>query len=195
MRILAMTAAATAVLAGGVLPTAAQAQALKNEVSIATNVDASSTSCSGCTSTNTTTSSVFGSYGYYFTPRLVGLLGMGFVGSTSSSSGSPSTTTSVFILDVGAKYYFGDFKKGDFVPFVDLTLEAASARSDSGGNSTTISGGGLSGGGGFSYFVTEQTSFDASLNLYGRSLTSNVAGSPTLNQSGVVLALGFTTRF
>jgi hypothetical protein len=181
--------AASALVAGVALSGSASAQQLRNEVSFFGNIDSSSTSPGNSSQVQT---SLFGSYGYYFTPKLVGTIGLGYFGSTSSPG---SYRNDMLTMNFGAKYYFGNFKTGAFVPFVTGTLDIVSMTSTSGTTQTTISGGGGELGVGLSAFMNETTSFDASLNGYSRSLSASSSGSSSITTSGAVFRVGLTTRF
>lgn len=109
-------------------------------------------------------------YGYYFTPRLVGTLGV----SRFSTEGMGSTD-----LMLGGKYYFGIGRRGSFLPYVDGGYGSTKSAADRGRRWEL--------GGGFAYFVTEATSFDVGIDWFG------VKTGPST--TGTVIGMGFTTRF
>lgn len=109
-------------------------------------------------------------YGYYFGPQFVGTLGYQRLNNVGDKNYD--------ILEGGAKYYFGTFRQGNFLPFVDGALSL----SDFNGNDM-----GWRLGVGGSYMVTEQTSVDPFF-TYMRLATGD-------NLRGHMFGLRFTTRF
>lgn len=109
-------------------------------------------------------------YGYYFTPQIVGTLGV----SRFSTEGLGSTD-----VMLGGKYYFGTVRRGSYVPYLD------------GGIGTTKTAGERARrwelGGGIAYFVTEATSFDVGFDFFG------IKTNPST--SGTIIGIGLTTRF
>lgn len=160
--------------------TSAMADANKQEISLSGYIDSSSDSAS---STTTTTTVVDASYGYYFSPVLLGrIVAQDF---NTSSGGS---TTSTLALGGGVKYYFGDAKKASWVPFVVADLLTVSIQA----SGVSGSGMGFDGGVGGSYFLTESVSFDVTGKLYSQSITINGASDTV---SGDRIEFGFTARF
>jgi hypothetical protein len=159
---------------------AAMAEGNKQEISLSGYIDSSTDSVSSTTSTTTV---IDASYGYYFSPVLLGrVVAQDF---NTSSAGS---TTSMLALGGGVKYYFGESKKSSWVPFVIGDLLAVSM--DAAGSSG--SGMGFDGGVGGSYFLTESVSFDVTGKLYSNSFTIN---GTTDTVSGDRIEFGFTARF
>jgi hypothetical protein len=109
-------------------------------------------------------------YGYYFGPQLAGTV--------SWQRLSKAGDKNYDILDVGAKYYFGTFKQGQFAPFVEGGLGLA----DFNGNDLAWRVG-LGG----SYFLTDSTSIDPTFTYF------SVASGDRLN--GHIIGLRLTTRF
>ena len=109
-------------------------------------------------------------YGYYFTPQMVGTLGV----SRFSTEGMGSTD-----LMLGGKYYFGIGRRGSFLTYVDGGIGTTKSAGDRGRRWEL--------GGGFAYFVTEATSFDVGIDWFG------IKTSPSM--SGTIIGVGFTTRF
>jgi len=109
-------------------------------------------------------------YGYFFTPQFLGTLNYTRV----SSDGFGYQD-----YGLGLKYYFGIGRRSSFIPFIDGSV----------GEEKTAAERKLlwKVGGGFSYFVTEATSFDTGLHYY------KVHTDPSF--SGTVFGVGFTTRF
>lgn len=158
-----------------------------NEVSISGNIS-SVTSGSGANKSTTDSATVFGSFGHYFSPQLVGQFTVGVVGASSGSSSS----TSALILGVGGKYYFMDAHKGDIVPFAGARLDLLSLSSKSGGTTSTGSGSQITGFVGASNFLSETASLDLTLSLSAGSVT--VSGTSS-DYTSTMLEIGFTQRF
>lgn len=150
----------------------ALAQQQRNEVSFFAQFEQSETSRSD--SSNTFAGAT---YGYYFTPRLVGTVGFFIFGFESGNT--TSTTTD---WELGAKYYFGGFQRGAFVPFVD------------GAFGTTFISNGIADsfmrwrvGVGASIFISESTSIDPSLSYFAIQTDDET--------TGIRLGVRLTTRF
>ncbi|MBI5625815.1 MAG: hypothetical protein HY935_01225, partial [Nitrosomonadales bacterium] len=106
---------------------------------------------------------VFGHYGRYFKPQILGTVNVMVMNTGSNSN--------IFGAGVGGKYYFKVGQKGDFVPFVDadvmvITLKVA-------GTSTTPFQ--ISAGGGASYFLTETASVDGRASIQFQSASGNTS--------------------
>jgi hypothetical protein len=110
------------------------------------------------------------SYGYYFSQNLVGTLGW----QRLSKMGDKNFD----IADVGAKYYFGTFKQGAFLPFVEGGIGLYDF------NGTDL---GWRVGVGGSWMITESTSIDPTFNYL------STASGDKLN--GHILGLRITVRF
>lgn len=117
-------------------------------------------------------------YGRFFSPRLVGTLGLSRTRFESNASDDVATA-----LTIGAKYYFGTLRTAALVPFVDGAVGIANT--DSGGNDSSDLTWEL--GGGIAYFITESTSLDASIHIYQTSTDAETEGTR--------MFLGLTTRF
>lgn len=152
----------------------------RNEVSFYGSIDSQSTNNGGGSQT---TSSVYGSYGRYFTPQLVGT-----VNAFLMESGSGASKTKFQDVGVGVKYYFKAGKEGDWTPFVTGGLEAASV--DSGG--TSNSGWGATVAGGVTYWLTEV----AGINIDGRykSDTFSINGV-NVTTTHTMAEFGLTVKF
>jgi len=109
-------------------------------------------------------------YGYFFSQNLAGTLGY----QKLSKMGDKNYD----IVDVGAKYYFGAFKQGSFVPFV----EGALGLYDFNGNDL-----GFRVGLGGSYMVTDSTSIDPTF-----TYLSTLSGDKL---NGHIIGLRIATRF
>ena len=158
----------------------AMADGNKQEISLSGYVDSSSDSAS---STSSTTTVIDASYGYYFSPVLLGrIVAEDF---NTSSGGS---TSSVLEIGGGVKYYFGESKKSSWVPFAVADLLVVSEQF----SGLSGSGIGFDAGVGGSYFLTETVSFDVTGKLYSNSYTIN---STTDTVSGGRVEFGFTARF
>lgn len=176
------------VLAGGMLlasfvsfqAAAAEFTPNRSEVSFSGNITSSSSSPGNQTSTSTF---LYGSYGYYFTPQIVGEVAANIF--TTQSGGS---TTGVTTVGVGAKYYFSAGKQGEFVPWVTGELDATSI------NAGTVSGSGVgvSGAVGATYWLTETAGPYADLRFRSSSVT--IAGI-SVTQSDTIFEFGATFKF
>ncbi len=151
----------------------------RSEVSFSGSITSSSSS-PGTTSTNTF---IAGSYGYYFTPQIVGEVAANIF--TTSSGGS---TTGVTSVGVGAKYYFSTGKQGDFVPWVTGEVDATSV------NAGTVSGSGAGASAaiGATYWLTETAG--PFVDLRYRSSSVTIAGI-SVTQSDTILEFGATFKF
>ena len=109
-------------------------------------------------------------YGHYLTSQLAGIIGY----SRLNKMGDKNYD----ILDVGAKFKFGDFRQGNFVPYV----EAALGLFDFNGSDL-----GFRVGIGASYMVTDATSIDPYF-----SYLSTVTGDKL---NGHIIGLRLATRF
>ena len=109
-------------------------------------------------------------YGYYFTPQLVGTLGV----SRFSTDGMGYTD-----VMLGGKYYFGVGRRGNYLWYVDGGLGTTKTAGDKGRRWEL--------GGGLAYMITESTSFNVGLDWYG---IKTIPGT-----QGTVVGMGFTTRF
>ena len=155
----------------------------QNEISMYGSIDNQSQSTSGGPSTSSTVETIFGQFGHYFKPQIVGTVGVGLM--KSGSGGNSTTFTDV---SAGVKYYFKEGRKGDWTPFVmgDVGL-------------SNFSGGGLSGSGvmldvagGTTYWVTES----AGINIDGKYKTERVSVSgTTLTTNHTMVEFGLTLKF
>ncbi len=178
------------VLVGGLLlasllPLQASAEEfspMRSEVSFAGNI--TSTSGGG---QSTTSTFLFGSYGYYFTPQVVGTINV--MTFTSSTGGN---TTGMVDVGVGAKYYFSVGKKGDFVPWVEGDVGAASISSAGAFGTTTSSGTLISAAVGGTYWVTEGAGAFVDARLRSTSVSG---GGVTYTSSDTILEFGATFKF
>ena len=148
----------------------------RSEFSFSGNITSSSYSGGGASST---TRMLDGSYGYYFTPQIVGQVVV--VDFQSSSVG-------LSIVGVGAKYYFSQGKQGDFVPWVtgELDLTSVSMASGSGG------GAGISGAIGATYWLTETAG--PFVDLRFRQSSFSIAGF-SQTETDTILEVGATLKF
>lgn len=158
-----------------------------NEISVSGNLS-STTSGSGASKTTSDSVTVFGAYGYYFSPQLVGQVVVGVMG---SSYGSNSSNASL-VLGLGAKYYFANSHAGDIVPFAGGRLDLLSTSSTSAGRTYDGSGTQITGFVGASDFLSETASLDLTLAVSAGSVT--VAGASS-DYSTTRLEIGFTQRF
>jgi opacity protein-like surface antigen len=127
--------------------------------------------------TDVTVSTWLINYGYYFSPQLVGTVGL--MRTDVEIEGSESDSTD---LDIGAKYYFSrDLRRGALVPFVDGAIGVA----DSGGEDSDMK---IRLGVGASYFINDSVSIDPSFS-YVRISTE--PGKTT----GWLFGLRLTARF
>jgi len=109
-------------------------------------------------------------YGYYFTPQLVGTLGV----SRFSTDGMGSTDAML-----GGKYYFGVGRRGSYLWYVDGGIGSTKTAGDRGQRWEL--------GGGLAYMITESTSFNIGIDWYGIKTTPGTLGT--------IIGMGFTTRF
>ncbi|HZM34892.1 MAG TPA: hypothetical protein VFC18_10390 [Burkholderiales bacterium] len=119
-------------------------------------------------------------YGKYLTPQAVAVIGISRT-NFEVSGGADSTTTAI---TGGAKYYFGQQANRGLAPFLEAAIGIAST--DTGAGSSTDLTWEI--GGGASFFMTDATSFDASLRWY----QTDTDGADT---EGMRIFLGMTTRF
>jgi hypothetical protein len=119
-------------------------------------------------------------YGHYLSEQVLATLG---VNRTNFDGGGADSTT--LGVTGGVKYYFGlPGSRGSLLPFVEAAV--GFARVDNGVNDSTDLTWEV--GGGAAYFLTEATSFDASLRWY----QTDTDGADT---EGIRLFVGMTTRF
>jgi hypothetical protein len=109
-------------------------------------------------------------YGYYFTPQMVGTLGI----SRFSTDGMGSTD-----VMLGGKYYFGVGRRDSILPYLAGGLGTTKTAVERARRWEL--------GGGFAYFLTESTSFDVGIDWFG------IKTNPST--SGTIIGMGFTTRF
>lgn len=122
----------------------------------------SSTSSSSSTSLGAT-------YGYFLTDA-VQLAGRIFATGTSSGSGSSKSESVTTYYYLEGKYHF--YQKGqDMIPYLGLGLGALNITSTSGGTSTSGSGSSYALMGGIKYFISENTSANAELNISSNTYT------------------------
>jgi hypothetical protein len=165
----------------------AMAAEKSNEVSLAGSLT-STTSGSGANKSTNDAVNMFAAFGHYFTPQLVGQVGLGVIGTSTGSS----TSSSALILGVGAKYYFLDAHKGDTVPFAGARLDLVGLSSKSSGTTTTGEGSQITGFVGVSNFVSETASLDLTLSASAGTVTfAGVSSDYTATR----LEVGFTQRF
>ena len=117
-------------------------------------------------------------YGYYFTPQLVGTLGITRV----SASGFGATD-----VVIGGKYYFSIGRKGSLVPFVDGQI--GTTKTDTSRDRRWQLGGGVS------YFVSESTSFDAGLHWLRINTDPSTSGTIIGVVVGCALFMGLVGAF
>lgn len=152
----------------------------RNEVSFYGSIDSQSTNNGGGSQTTT---SVYGSYGRYFTPQIVGT-----VNAFLMESGSGASKTKLQDVGIGAKYYFMVGKAGEWTPFVEGGLEAATV--DSGG--TSYSGAGATVAGGVTYWLTEV----AGINVDGRYKTDSFTiNGVSITTTHTMAEFGLTVKF
>lgn len=118
-------------------------------------------------------------YGHYLSEQVLATLG---VNRTNFDGGGADSTT--LGATGGVKYYFGLGARGQLLPFVEAAVGFANV--DTGGNDSTDLTWEV--GGGAAYFLTEATSFDASLRWY----QTDTDGGDT---EGIRLFVGMTSRF
>ena len=164
------------------------------EMSVAGNISNTSstyTSTFGSSTTDTTQTFINADVGRYFTPKLVGRVSVSMFGSDSGGGNSSLGTAA----GVGVKYYFGEAAKSKWIPFIQGGVNIVMFSSTSAGNSSDAFGAGVVGGGGISHFLTEEVSIDLAGQLFYNSMTVNVTGSPTLEDSGQRVIFGVTARY
>ena len=118
-------------------------------------------------------------YGRYLTPQAVATLG---IARTRFDTGATDSTSNA--LTGGAKYYFMPPERRGIIPFAEAAIGIA--HTDTGRDDSTDLTWEL--GGGASFFMTDVTSFDASLRFY----QTDTDGGDT---EGIRLFVGMTTRF
>lgn len=118
-------------------------------------------------------------YGRFVSPRLVATLGLNRT--SFETSATESTTTAVL---VGAKYYFGEVRAQNLVPFADAGVGFANTDATGVGDSTDLT---WEFGGGAAFMFTERTSIDAALRFYHTDTDSKT--------QGMRVFVGLTTRF
>lgn len=165
----------------------AMAAEKSNEISIAGNLS-STTSGSGANKSTTDSATVFGAFGHYFTPQLVGQVAVGVMGSSYGSN----TSSGTLVLGVGAKYYFTTSHAGDVVPFAGGRLDLLSTTLTSGGTTYNGTGSQITGFIGASNFLSETASLDLTFSLSAGSVT---VASVSSDYSTTMLEIGFTQRF
>jgi len=151
---------------------AGAAQAQKNELSA---FGAWNSLSSGGSSYDLTILNV--AYGYYFTQQFVGTLGFTRFDSDNNGAGPADYTAG----ELGAKFYFGAPRQGNFVPFVDGGIGIWDNKPR---NSTDTS---WRIGFGGAYFITEATSIDPTISYI------NIQSDPKTN--GHIFGVRITTRF
>ena len=119
-------------------------------------------------------------YGKYLTPQAVAVLGI--ARTNFDVSGGPDSSTTA--ITGGAKYYFGQQAPRGIMPFVEAAIGLASTDTPS-GDSTDLT---WEIGGGAAFFMSDATSFDASVRWY----QTDTDGGDT---EGIRLFVGMTTRF
>ncbi len=160
---------------------AAEFEPKRNEVSFYGSVDSQSTNQGGGSQT---VSSLFFSYGRYFMPQLVGTVN-GFL----MQSGSGNSKVTMQDVGVGVKYYFKVGREGDWTPFVEGGLEAASTQT---GGGSTYNGWGATVAGGATYWLTEV----AGINLDARYKSDSFSiNSVTVTTTHTMAEVGLTVKF
>lgn len=160
------------------------------EMSVAGSIESTTSDVDtgfGTSSSDSTNTFINVDVGRYFTSRLVGRVNLSVFG--SETDGSESIGTAV---GVGVKYYFADSAKSQWVPFVQGGFNVVAVDNTSAGTSTSYGGVGMVGGGGVSYFITEEVSADAALQLFYNTLTSS---DFDMTQSGSRVLFGLTARY
>lgn len=156
----------------------------RSEVSFSGNITSSSYSGGSASSTS---SFLYGSYGYYFTPQVVGQV---MVEGFSQSSGG--TTIGQTTLGIGAKYYFSQGKQGDFVPWVTGELDVTGVSMATAFGSATGGGAGISGAIGGTYWLTETAGPFVDLRFRQSSFT--ILGI-SQTETDTILEFGATFKF
>jgi hypothetical protein len=155
----------------------------RNELSLYGSIDNQSQSTTGSSSTSTNLQTVFGQFGHYFTPQIVGNVGLALM-----KSGGAGVTTTFTDVAAGVKYYFKVGKQGDWTPFVLADLGVSNF---SGGG---VSGSGymVDGAGGVTYWVTES----AGINVDGKYKRESVSVTgTTLTTTHTMVEFGLTLKF
>jgi hypothetical protein len=124
------------------------------------------------------TSSIFFQYGRFVSPRMVatGTLARNSI----KGAGANSRTLSVL---GGVKYYFGDVRSQNLVPFADAAIGFADSETP-GSSGTDLT---WQAGGGVSLFISDRTSIDGALRLYNTDTDARTKGLRAF--------VGLTTRF
>ena len=127
--------------------------------------------------TDVTVSTWMLNYGYYFSPQIVGTVGV--MRTDVEIEGTESDSTD---LDLGVKYYLNsNFRRGALVPFVDGAIGVA----DSGGDDSDMK---IRIGVGASYFINDSVSVDPSFSYV------RISTEPG-KTSGWLFGLRLTARF
>lgn len=188
--------AGTALIAASIFaPPSALAEKGMWEMSIAGNLESTSsttTTTFGSSTTDQTQTYVNANVGRYFTPKLVGRINLSMFGSDSGTSSSLGTA-----VGAGVKFYFGEAAKSKWVPFVEggVNIVMLSMTSPAPVGTTNAYGAGIAGGGGVSHFLTEDVSIDLAGQIFYDSLTIDTTGSPTMENSGQRILFGITARY
>lgn len=117
-------------------------------------------------------------YGRFFSPQLVGTLGL--QRSRLEAAGTDVATTA---LTVGAKYYISPPRSQAIAPFLDAAIGYANTDTGANDSNDLI----WEFGGGVSWFFTEATSFDAGLRFFQTDTD--------IETQGTRLTVGITSRF
>jgi len=169
---------------------AASSAMAATEMSVNGFVNSMNTTVGNTTSTSST-AEVLGSFGYYFSPQLVGRIVV-----NEYANSTPNTTTGQMAIGGGLKYYFTSPAKGStvFYGFGDLSLLSVTSTSTFNGSSTTSTGTGtlFDAGVGVAQFITETVSFDLDVKAVSDSYTID---SFSFSDSGVQFDFGITARF
>ncbi|HMC12829.1 MAG TPA: hypothetical protein VKG67_00605 [Gallionellaceae bacterium] len=151
----------------------------RSEVNVAGILDNASTQGTSETITN-----IFGSYGYYFTPQIVGNVNVNYL---SISSGG--TTLEDINVGVGAKYYFMVGKKGDITPWVEGDVGLATIQTGSAGSANGYD---ISAAVGGTYWMTENAGPFVDGRLRSTWITLN-GSSSTVTEA--ILEFGVSLKF
>lgn len=119
-------------------------------------------------------------YGYFLNEQVVATLGV--ARTNFDTDIAESTTTGV---TGGVKYYFLRAENRGLIPFAEAAIGFAHSDVPGGNDGTDLT---WELGGGAAYFITDATSFDASLRWY----QTDTDGGDT---EGIRLFVGMTTRF
>jgi len=180
---------AAVIVASMFMASSAMAEKGMWEMSVAANLDNTSSTVSGVgfsSTTDTTQTFVSADVGRYFTPKLVGRVSLSMFGSDDGTTSTLGTT-----VGAGVKYYFGEAAQSKWIPFIQGGVNFVMF--DMG--TTNAYGVGLAGGGGVSHFLTEDVSLDLTGQLFYNSMTIDTTGSPTLESSGQRILFGITARY